>query len=190
MSLSAWNKIQNGARGAEREHPDLWLNRNRQQFSITYHATPGNIYFQHPHRMRLEVDWPEDLSLVRAVATQGPGMLAPLQDIIIWLNKNELILAKNRGRVERTGPTVSYDKKVMDEWSALMRGKPTYTWKNELIQDNGLNPRAKPVYCAVCSREIGKGEEGMLYYKDAIIVEGTVICPGCGEPRVWDKAVR
>jgi spore coat polysaccharide biosynthesis protein SpsF len=40
VKRSAWNRIAANATGDEREHSDLYFNRNRKQFDIVYHTEP------------------------------------------------------------------------------------------------------------------------------------------------------
>jgi len=96
-SRSGWNKIVKNARGDEREHVDLYFHRNREKFDVAYHESPPLVYFRN---YRLEVDWPEDLELVKRVAKEFDP-LAELDHIIRYIDINGDIGKLNRMRVEK-----------------------------------------------------------------------------------------
>jgi hypothetical protein len=191
MSALAWRKIAAGARGEEREHPDLYLNRHRAMFSIVYHDPPPQVYYRHPQRMRLEVDWPEDLALIRAIAERGPGMLAPLEEVIRWLDRHDDVAALNRGRVEKTGPVVSYSPDLQRDWYKLAQGQPIYTWDNDWVAPSnyGSGPLANNINCETCGALLGWGIDGKIELRETgtLVEAGRVKCGNCKAVRVWRR---
>lgn len=190
MSNAAWEKIIARAAGDEREHPDLYFNRHRESFSIVYHDPPPEVYFRHPYRLRLEVDWPEDVELVQAVDRLGPGLVAPLPDIIRWLDKHDKIAALNRQRVEKTGPVVSYNPDLQRQWYKLMNAAEIITWDNKIIKPLD-EKRAGQICCRYCGQVLGWGWLGSLYlranYGGHHINQGRIKCLNCGGVRVWQR---
>lgn len=183
-SRRAINLIHAGARGWEREHAFAWFNLHREQFEILYHDPPEKIFFPHPHAMRLEVDWPEDLEVVRVVARDGPGMLAPLEKVIRWLYKHEDVARLNADRVERSGPIRSYNDDQRVGWFRLMRDAKMVTWDNELR----IPPKRGQAYQIQCSCGglLGWGHQGVLYHVDGHEVrDGFVRCAQCGTGLNW-----
>lgn len=180
-SRKGWSKIANNARMDEREHTDLYFHRNRGQFKIAYHDAPMQTYFRD---YRLEVDWPEDLELIRKVA-RGPGMLAPMRDVIGFLDANPRVAMLNRERVAITGPRVSYDFDKRREWVKEMRGRPIIAWDGSVWEPP--DERAQPVFCSSGSCVVGFGWEGALYLPaDGGTVTGRArLSCRCGAGRVW-----
>lgn len=167
------------ARGEQREHPDLWLNQNRDKVKIIYHEPPATTYFR--PNLRLEVDYPQDIELVRAVAEKGPGMLAPVKDVVQFLDKNDTIARLNWGCVEKTGPSVSYASDLKRRWFALMKGKPVYKWDGGYWEPD--DSEDSPKFCTNGSCFVGWGmrRTGQIKTKEGHIIEGSawISCP-CG----------
>ncbi len=179
---SAWEKIIAGAKGDELEHPDLYFNRNRRQFDIVYHHPPGDVYYRHPQRMRLEVDYPDDIVMIEHVA-QAVGMLAPLRDVVQYLDKADRVRTINASCVEKTGPAISYSYTDQRNWAQLMASQPFYTWANEWIKP--MTKGGDPVYC-LCGYKLGDTSNGYFYQSASLLMGvGVVLCPACGTPRVW-----
>lgn len=189
-SIRAWALVDQGATGEEREHPDLFINRNRRLFDIIYHDPPPPVYYRSHQSVRLEVDYPEDLELVRAVAEEGPGMLASLPDIIRWLDTRPDITNLNRHRTERTGPAVSYSSELHRSWYRQMTDSPVINWDNELVHPLDQK-RASQICCDGCGRLLGYGFNGLLHLRadglEGAIGEGRITCPNCGTVRVWRR---
>jgi len=179
-SRSGWEKILrlSQSSSARREHPDLSFHEERQRFQLLFHEPPKNVYFR---AYRLEVDWPEDLALVRAVA-EGPGMLAPLEQIIVFLDAHPDIAQLNRERVERTGPS-TYPYSLRRQWHKLMQGQPVLRWDNAWW--NPPVAGASPVFCGSGACLLGFASKGVLYTREAAIEgQAMVKCP-CGAGRFW-----
>jgi spore coat polysaccharide biosynthesis protein SpsF len=180
-SRKAWDKI--ATQTKEREHPDAYFHLNRREFNVLYHIQPDNIYFRQSYR--LEVDYPEDLEMVKAVAL-GPGMLAPLKDIIKFLDNNPDIARLNIDCIEKTGPLNlnTYSNKDRRQWLIQMTGKPVMDWDGQTIQPPGK--KAAPVLCR-CGALMGFGASSIFYSRDkAIRMErGHVTCKECGSIRNW-----
>ena len=176
-SIKALERI--NAHAEEREHLDSYFHEHRGEFRILYHTPPPNLYLR-PYR--LEVDWLEDLNLVQGVAA-GPGMLAPLPDILRWLDRHEDIARANRSRVEKTGPS-TYPRKVQRKWLYEMKGKPILDWTGEVWEPP--SPDAMPIYCAAGSCLLGFGDRGALHRPDRTIIKGNAFIQcSCGTGRVW-----
>ncbi len=188
LTRRAWSTLTANATGEEREHPDLWLNRNRSRFKILYHEGPSNWYYAHQDRVRLEVDWPEDLEMVRAVAEKGPGMLAPLVGkggILPWLQQNERYCRNAKLRREKTGPTISYTNEEQGAWRNLMnKADFVLTWENvELRPPDG---RALQVFCQSGQCLLGWGVDGVLHTVDGgVISHAPRLGCKCGAGGKW-----
>ena len=180
---SAWDKIIAGAKGDELEHPDLYFNRNRNLFKIVYHHPPADVYYRHPQRMRLEVDYPDDLIVVGNIA-KAVGMLAPLREVVQYLDKADQVRTINASCVEKTGPAISYSYQDQRAWASLMASQPFYTWTNEWIKPFS-GAESAPVYC-LCGHKLGDTHNGYFYESASLLMGvGVVRCPSCGTPRVW-----
>ena len=181
-SRSAWNKINNLAKGDEREHIDLYFHRNRSLFKIVYHQPPPFTYFR-PYR--LEIDWFEDYDLIKAIA-EGVGMDAQLSDIIDFLDKNDEISRINRERVEKTGPMSSYAYSQRRAWMKAMNGKPVTSWTDTIWKPPGED--ATPVFCSSGKCMVGYGDSGVLYTKagDRISGNAFINCT-CGAGKYWKQ---
>jgi hypothetical protein len=112
---------------------------------------------------------------MEAIAMHGPGMLAPLPDIIRWLDKHDEVTKLNRHLSEKTGPVTSYDTKLHREWFKLMKHSPVYTWDNTILQPLGQHR---------------SGWNGVLYTPDGHRVEqGWVACEQCEGGKHWRRAL-
>jgi spore coat polysaccharide biosynthesis protein SpsF len=183
ISRSGWERIVKNAQGDEREHTDLWFHRNREKFDIVYHEAPDSTYFRD---YRLEVDWEEDLELVRAIAKRY-DMLAPLSNIVRFLDESHDIVMLNRERVERTGLTASYDYTQKRQWLRLMRGVPVVAWDDTVWQPP--DEKAQPIFCDSGQCLLGYGWGGVLYRKktgDRVRGRAYLDCR-CGAGRVWNE---
>jgi len=160
-------------RAIVREHIDVYFHEHRHDFSVVYHEPPPAVYFR-PYR--LEVDWPEDLELIRKVA-EGVGMLAPLLDILAFLDQHQDIAELNRERVERTGPS-TYNYEVKRAWMKAMRGQAIVGWDNKVW--DVPSKEALPVFCSSGQCLLGLGDKGTLYMKDARITGDAWIDCKCG----------
>ena len=189
-SRSGWNRIARYARHRreEREHIDGYFNNHRREFKICYHEAPPKIFFPYNRPpYRLEIDYAEDLTLVRKIANNGPGMLAPLDEIIKWLDSHHTIATTNIHHVEKTGPSVSHTSAQYREWWGLMRNQPIVTWRNRIYTTP--DKRARQIFCAANTCLLGWGLNGLLYTtNDSIIQEGFVSCK-CGAGRNWERSL-
>lgn len=192
VTRRAWDWIARNARGEEREHVDLWPNRHRDQFNILYHEGPSNWYYAHPDRIRLEVDWEEDLEMVRAVAEQGPGMLAPLigrDGILPWLQANEWACKNAKLRREKTGPTMSYTDKDHKQWFRLMQKADfVLTWENEQLRPPP--GRAVQKFCDSGQCLLGWGVDGVLKTPNGgTILHAPRLGCACGAGGSWKRKI-
>ncbi len=186
-SREGWKKIFLGSfEAVEREHCDLWFHRNRSRFRILYHEPPPQVYFRN---YRLEVDYEEDLALVREVA-KGVGMLKPLKNIIGFLDENPEVAMLNRERVELTGPMSSYQYDLQRGWYRLMLGQGMLGWKGKWWSP--LGDRSQPVFCHRGHHLLGYAEAGVLHTKNGEVQleAGKVKClvEGCGSSKIWEMA--
>ena len=175
-SRSAWSKIV--ARSKEREHVDSYFHKHRNAFKVLFHEAPSNIYFR-PYR--LEVDWHEDLALIRAIG-EHVGMLAGLQQIIHYLDSDTTVAHINKNRVEQTGPTC-YTYEEQRAWTKHMTGKPVIGWDDNVWMPP--SPRAQVVFCAAGSCFLGFAEDGVLHTKVGRVLSGRLDC-GCGSGLTWN----
>ncbi len=184
-SVYGWDKIARGSKGDEREHADMYYNRHRDKFKVVYHEPPPSDYFR---LYRLEVDWPEDLELVRQIA-KGPGMLASIPEINRFLDDHPDIASINSERHERTGPTINYNYRLRRDWFKGMQGKPMVDWQGQVWKPPSLS--ASPIFCANGRCLVGYGHDGSLYTKEGHCIRGSgrVAC-GCGAGKVWKTPIR
>ena len=184
-SIAGWRKIDRNSKGEEREHVDMWFSRNRNRFKIAYHDPPDSVYFR---TYRLEVDWPEDLELVRKVA-KGVGMLESLPEINHFIDNNPDVARLNVKRVEKTGPTISYNYRERRSWFKLMQGVPVVAWDGSIW--NAPNEKATPVFCSSGKCLVGYGWEGELHTREGHRIKGfsRISCP-CGTGKVWQSPIR
>jgi len=185
-SLSGWNKIaRNASSRQEREHPDLYFHNNRRRFDILYHEPPKQVYFRD---YRLEVDYFEDVKLMQVVHKEI-GMSASLPDVIKFLDKNQDIARLNRERVEKTGPSISYQFQQRRYWLYNMTGKPFLQWDGKWYKPFDKQ-QSKPIWCKCGRVVLGFAQGGALYTVGGETIEqGKTRCRDCGVVRSWDKAV-
>ncbi len=176
-SRAAWELINTNARNDERIHPDLYYHRNRDKFKIVYHEPPLPIYFR-PYR--LEVDWNEDLELMRCIAGHF-GSLPPVEDVLKWLDESNAWKV-NRNRVEETGMTVSYQQHDRQAWWKLMHNQPVVMWDDTVWKPTG---DGEPVFCKNRTCFLGYSDGDKLYQRDAVIQGAAYIKCACGAGRHW-----
>jgi len=184
-SIAGWHKINRNAKGEEREHVDMWFSRNRNRFKIAYHDPPDSVYFR---TYRLEVDWPEDLELVRRVAKEV-GMLAPLSEINRYIDNNPDVARLNIKQVEKTGPTISYNYRERRAWFKLMQGVPVVAWDGSIW--DAPDEKATPIFCSSGKCLVGYGWEGELHTKEGHRIKGfSRISCSCGTGKVWRSPIK
>jgi len=176
-SRSAWSKIV--ARSKEREHVDSYFHKHRGNFKVLFHEAPQSVYFR-PYR--LEVDWAEDLELVRSIGYRV-GMMASLPSIIHYLDSDTKVAHTNKNRVEQTGPTC-YTYEEQREWTKHMTGRPVIGWNDDVWVPP--SPRAQVVFCASGECFLGFAEGGILHTKVGQVQSGRLDC-GCGSGLVWNS---
>ncbi len=183
-SVEGWQKIVKES--PYREHPDKYFHKNRQRFDILYHLPPPNIYFR-PYR--LEVDYPRDLTVIKRIASQI-GMLAPLSEVLKYLDRNPSVALLNQQLIEKSGPTqlATYANADRRTWLRRMIGQPVMTWDGTIITP--VSPQAVPVFCK-CGHPVGQVENGRLYLRNrTVIMEGYPRCTNCGlVVKDWKKEV-
>ena len=123
-SLAAWQLI--NTHSSIREHVDTYFHNNRAKFNTAFHVPPptSSKLFRN---YRLEIDYPEDLELVRAVAKKV-SMLAPVEQITDYLDRNSSVALLNHARTEITGPSISYNYATQRSWLKQMAGKDIIDW--------------------------------------------------------------
>lgn len=182
-SIDAWLRIVGNSE--HREHPDQYFHENRRQFQVLYHQPPPNIYMR-PYR--LEVDWPEDLVLISAIADEI-GMMAPVDEVVKFLDGNPDIARINANRIEKTGPLSlnSYSNSKRRQWLVQMQGKPVMGWDGKITHPP--DKRATPIFCS-CGHPVGQGWQGRLYLPDGSLMDsGFPKCRNCGLiTREWKEA--
>jgi len=179
IRTSLWEAMNQLATGDEREHPDLYLHRHRKDIKIAYHEPPPPDYFR-PHR--LEIDYPEDLEMLRRLVKEFDGRWPTLIEALDVLDANPKIALINANREERTGPYASYSQEDRDKWAQAQRGKPVVTWDNRIWRPK---KNEKPIFCSVGTCLIGYYHGGWLRTKEGhAIKEGRLACP-CGAGRFW-----
>lgn len=181
LTTAGWYKVARRASGRqEREHTDLYFHSNRRLFSIAYHLPPDKDYYRPDYR--LEVDWAEDLDMVRAI-DEGVGIDAPLLEVIKFLDDNHDVAQMNRERVERTGvSTYKYTEKRI--WHKAMQGKPVMTWQNKWIKPQ--TDKSVPVFCQ-CGELYGYSTLNVIHLLDGTQIEaGKLKCKECGSSRIWE----
>ncbi len=179
-SRAGWQRVVTHA--TVREHVDTYYHEHRTAFRTVYHEPPDNVYFR-PYR--LEIDWPEDLKLFRAIA-DGISMRAPVPKIIKWLDQHQEIAMLNHMRVERTGLSC-YSYETKRSWLYDMVGKSIATWNNKLWQPP--SDKAVPIMCKSGSCLIGYGDGGVLHLQHGDKVRGSalLVC-ACGSGLHWQGA--
>lgn len=180
LHASLWRGAEAVARGDEREHPDLFFHRNRVHIDTVYHEPPPHAYFR-PYR--LEVDWPEDLELLREIwrfFRRWPS----LAEVLSFLDEHPEVAGINQGRPERTGPYTSYGPEERKAWSKDLDGKPIVLWDDRVWQPRGRDGR--PIFCNGGCCLVGYYREGWLFLPSGVEVRGQarLPCP-CGSGRHW-----
>lgn len=183
FSIDGWNRIVR--RSTTREHPDVYFHLNRREFKILYHQALPNIYYR-PYR--LEIDAQPDLDMVRVLAAEV-GMLAPLTEIIKFLDVHPDVARMNTDCQEKTGPLTlnTYSNRQRRDWLLDMIGKPVLNWDGKLIESPGH--AATPIFCT-CGQALGWGWRGRLHLPDGSIMDaGFPKCKSCGLlVREWRQA--
>lgn len=178
-SRNTWDKIVKLATGEEREHVDMYFHRHRKDFKVLYHEGPHSNYFRD---YRLEVDWPEDMAMIKELARITP-MQTPLLDIIATLDKYPYIPALNRDRVEKTGPSRISQAEKRSYYKA-MRGKPIIGWDDKVWEPENI--QAEPVFCASGQCILGHAWQGVLYRVNGDQIRGdAMINCSCGLSKRW-----
>ena len=176
-SISGWQKVVEHS--TVREHSDIYFCEHRDQFKVVYHTPPKQIY-QRPF-YRVEVDYPQDLELVRAVAGRI-SMLAPLDKIINVLDTNSDIAKLNLSCTEKTGPShLSYA--VKRAWYHDLEGKPIVDWDDTVWTTP--NNKSQPIFCKSGQCFLGLAEDGILFSKAGRIRGNAYLACGCGAGLVW-----
>jgi spore coat polysaccharide biosynthesis protein SpsF len=185
-SKAGWYKIaRNATTRQELEHPDVWFHNNRRRFNILYHESPKQIYFRD---YRLEVDFPEDIKLIRRIHKEI-GITSSLPNVIKLLDRNQDIARINRERVEKTGPLTTYHFQQRRYWMYAMTGKPFLQWDGKWYEPFSREG-AKPIWCKCGRICLGFAQGGSLYTVGGEVIEqGKTKCRDCGIVRVWDRAV-
>jgi spore coat polysaccharide biosynthesis protein SpsF len=179
--LGAWQQIYKRTRltGYDyKAHVDLYYHEHLDEFNVVWHEAPAKAYFR-PYR--LEVDWPEDLALIREIA-RSVGMLAPLPEIINFLDSNQAVAHINRERVERTGmSTYNYD--TQRTWMHDMEGQSVITWDNMVW--GPPDSKAKPIFCQADHCMMGFASGDVLYTRYGKIRGAAYLTCACGADLVW-----
>lgn len=179
IRVTLWEAMNKLAAGDEREHPDLYLHRHRKDLNIVYHEPPPPAYFR-PHR--LEVDYPEDLEMLRKLVARFNGRWPNLLEALKVLDAEPEIAMINASREERTGPYASYSQAERDAWAQAQRGEAVVCWDNVVWKPKR---REKPIFCSAGTCLIGYYGDGWLKLKEGhMIREGVITCP-CGAGRHW-----
>lgn len=185
--INAWHRVVKNAKGEEREHIDQWYCNHRDRFNVLYHEGPVNDHFR---TYRLEVDYPEDLELIREIA-KGPGMLADVPTINLFLDNlfaNNPEKEYNRHCIEKTGPLTTYGHQKRREWYYQMVGKPIVDWKDNIWRPT--DKKAVPVFCNAGYCFLGHAWQGKLYLKEGHIITGLdLINCQCGAKKIWKAPI-
>lgn len=181
LRRNAWELAARKASLAEeREHPDLFFHRYRSEVGTLYHEPPPPLFFR-PYR--LEVDWPEDLELVRALHRlfrRWPS----LAEVIQALDGDPKLVAINAARHERTGPTVSYSSLERLGWLEDMRGQPIRLWNGSWLKPAAKE--GKPIFCKAGLCFLGSYARGKLVLRDGTVLRGAAeLKCACGAGRFW-----
>ncbi len=177
----AWDRL--NKLSTERQHVDMHFHNNRALYKVLYHEPPASVYFR-PYR--LEVDWPEDLEMVRRVA-DGISMLSPIANVVRYLDAHEDIAAINRERVERTGPT-RYSRDTQRTWIRQMQGQPIATWHGNMWYPP--SSKSEPVFCGSGQCFMGFAERGVLHTQHGMIEGRARLLCECGQGKDWNAPIR
>lgn len=173
---TAWERIVKNS--TSREHVDEYYHNHRAEFATVYHEPPKNVYFR-PYR--LEVDWPEDLAVIRGIAA-NLSMLTPLTGIIKYLDSADAVAKLNHSRVEQTGPTC-YTYEVQRSWFRNLEGQPIVGWDGQLWR--APNGKGQPVFCKAGQCLLGVAENKILFSKVARIKGDAYLNCQCGAGLHW-----
>lgn len=175
-SRAAWNRIVENS-GA-REHVDVYYHSNRALFDVVYHEPPKNVYFR-PYRV--EVDWPEDIAMLRALA-KHVSLLAGLERLVQIMDKHPEVTKLNRERVERTGPS-TYSYQVHRSWYENMCGKKIVGWDDTEWQNT---VDGEPIFCDGGTCLIGFAHGGEIQTRAGDLVRGNArLACACGIGKRW-----
>jgi len=176
-SREGWERIV--ARTTEQVHVDTYFHTHRGEFNILYHEPPPSKYFR-PYR--LEVDWPEDLAMVRALAKKVPPLVT-VPTVLKALDDNPQIARLNHARVERTGPSC-YTYEQQRAWMNEMRGQPIYGWDKTLWTPP--SEKAEPIFCEGGICLLGYGDHGTLHRLNGDMIRGDArVSCACGAGKRW-----
>jgi spore coat polysaccharide biosynthesis protein SpsF len=177
-SRKGWDLIVQNS--TTREHPDVYFHQNRDKFKVIMHTAPPSIYFMD---YRLEVDWPEDMKLIRELSLHM-SLLAPVEKVIHFLDANSWLASANRMRRELTGPSAySYEEKRA--WQKSMHNQPVVDWDGYIWRPHGKD--TQPIFCKNGIHLMGMAESGILFSKAGRIKGRAYLdCPcGVGGGLVW-----
>jgi len=176
-SRRGWDTIVKNA--TIREHVDMYYHQHRDMFNTLYHEPPPNVYFR-PYR--LEVDYLEDIELVRGIAKKT-SMLSSVQTIIKVLDSDDKLAQINHACTEKTGPTTySYD--VKRSWVKDMEGKPIIDWDGNVWKP--IDAKSVPIFCDGGTCLLGQASHGSLYLRDGSQITGDArIACACGTGKRW-----
>jgi spore coat polysaccharide biosynthesis protein SpsF len=155
-----------------REHVDQFFHEHRDLFKPVYHEAPPSVYFRN---YRLEVDWQNDLDMVKGVADEI-GMLADVPTIIRFLDEHPEIAKLNHDRVERTGLT-TYDYATQRVWMKQLQGQRIVTWSGQVLCPPTDN--AQTVFCKSGRHFLGYGVEGTLHLPNGTQIRNGYIKCDC-----------
>jgi spore coat polysaccharide biosynthesis protein SpsF len=164
-----------------RAHPDAYFHEHRELFNVLYHEAPPNIYLRGNYR--LEVDYPTDVELVRNIG-EHVGMLAPMPEIIKYLDEHPDVVRLNRENVERTGLTC-YDYRTQRAWTKDMVGKDIHCWDGNIWR--APDDKSQPIFCKSGMDFLGyANRDGILQAKFGRIASGYLNC-ACGSGLLWHQ---
>lgn len=182
LSRHAWDIINQNAHKEERMHTDMYYHRHRDKFNIVYHESPPSLYFREHYRV--EVDYPEDLELLRGLYSHF-GYYPTLDEAIRFLDTDNRLWRINRFREEKTGMIVSFRHDERIKWWREMIGHPIVMWDDSVWQ---MPESGKPIFCRAKKCLLGYAVDGKLYQNGAVI-EGSALlhCP-CGAGYKWSHS--
>lgn len=175
-SRESWNLVVQES--ITREHVDQFYHEHRNLFHTLYHEAPSNIYLRGHYR--LEVDWLSDIELIKKIA-ENVGMLAPVPEIIRYLDNNSDVARINRENVEKTGLSC-YDYSTQRKWMKAMEGQIIYCWDG--TRWNPPSEKAQPIFCRGGIDLLGYESDGILHTKIGRISSGYMSCT-CGSGLFW-----
>jgi spore coat polysaccharide biosynthesis protein SpsF len=177
-SIAGWQLI--NQKSTIREHVDYYFHEHRNEFNTIYHvAPPVSSRLFRPYR--LEVDYPEDLELIRAIA-KDVSMLAPVEKIIDYLDHNSKVAMLNHACTEVTGPSC-YDYATQRSWMKQMAGKDIVDWDDTVWTSPSKD--SQPVFCKSGQCLMGLGDHGILHAKAGRIRGNAFLNCNCGSGLIW-----